>query len=186
MLEVHSKGKPIGPDADLAGLAKRIGAFELFVSPVEAVGDDRRYEALVDRSVGAPASPPAAAPTPAAAAPAPAPAEAPVPPAAAASASAAPPIRRARLLRRATLRRLGRGARAEIHLRPRPVARTVRVRLVRKGVTLARGSAAVTAQHALVRLKAPGHLPAGDYLLVVSTIDAGGVVRSQRSRVTLR
>jgi hypothetical protein len=112
--------------------------------------------------------------------------DAPVPPAAADSAAAAPAIRRARLLRRASLRRLGRGARAEIVLRPRPAARTVRVRLVRKGKTMARGSHAVVAHHAVVRLNAPGHLPAGAYLLVVSTIDAEGVVRSQRSRVTLR
>jgi hypothetical protein len=35
-----------------------LGSFELFVSPVEQPRSDRRYEAVVDRSVGVPKSPP--------------------------------------------------------------------------------------------------------------------------------
>jgi len=35
-----------------------LGTFELFVGPVEQPRADRRYEAVVDRSVGAPKSPP--------------------------------------------------------------------------------------------------------------------------------
>lgn len=36
----------------------RLGTFELFISPVGQPGADRRYEAVVDRSVAAPKSPP--------------------------------------------------------------------------------------------------------------------------------
>jgi hypothetical protein len=85
-----------------------LGTFELFVSPVELPRADRRYEAVVDRSVGAPKSPPKQVASAARAG-----ERATAPPRAP---TAAP--RGARLLRRVALRRNARGARAEVVLRP--------------------------------------------------------------------
>jgi hypothetical protein len=82
-----------------------LGTFELFLSPVEQPRDDRRYEAVVDRSVGVPRHPPQRA-TPAEPAVAPAAAERDGAALAPASQEAAP--KGARLLRRVTLRWTGR------------------------------------------------------------------------------
>jgi hypothetical protein len=152
-----------------------LGTLELFVSPVEQPRTDRRYEAVVDRSVGAPKSPPKRA-TPAAPA-----AEA---PAAAPDAQAAAP-KRARLLRRVTLRRTPRGARAEIALRPAANADRVHGRLMRRGKTIALASHNVREQRAVLRFRDAPHLPAGAYMLLLTVVDDAGLIATRRRRVTL-
>jgi hypothetical protein len=153
-----------------------LGTFELFVSPVEQPRSDRRYEAVVDRSVGAPKSPPKrvapAAPatgTPAVAADAPA---------------AARP--RVRLLRRVRFHRTARGARAVIALRPAANAERVHGRLMRRGKTVAVASRTVREQRAVLRFRDAPDLPSGTYTLVLMFVDDAGLFVTRRRRVTLR
>ena len=52
---------PLEPTLDAGAYTlsnAELGTFELFTSPVEQPREDQRYEAVVDRSVGAPKSPP--------------------------------------------------------------------------------------------------------------------------------
>jgi hypothetical protein len=149
-----------------------LGTFELFVVPVEQPRSDRRYEAVVDRSVGAPASPPkrAAPAAPATAPPVAVPAAAP---------------RHARLLRRVTLRRTARGARAEISLLPSANAERVHSRLMRRGRTIASASRDVREQRAVLRFRDVPRLRAGSYTLVVTIVDDAGLIATRRRRVRL-
>jgi hypothetical protein len=150
-----------------------LGTFELFVAPVERPGGDRRYEAVVDRSVGAPKSPPkravAAARSVATAAPA--------------AALAAP--RDARLFRRVALRRTGRGARAVVQLRPGLNVERVHGRLMRRGRTVAVAGREVRGQRADLRFRAARELPAGRYTLFVTVVDDAGLPATRRRLVTL-
>ncbi len=152
-----------------------LGTFELFVAPVERPAGDRRYEAVVDRSVGAPKSPPrraaAAAPYAASATAAPA------------AALAAP--RGARLFRRVALRRTRRGARAVVDLRPGLDAARVHGRLMRRGKTVAVAGREVRGQRADLRFRAARDLPAGRYTLFITLIDDAGLPATRRRRVTL-
>ena len=140
-----------------------LGKFELFMSPVEKPHRDRRYEAVVDRSVGVPKSPPG-------------------PPAAAAAPAAAGEA--ARLLRRVALRRTARGARAEVVLRRSANARRLEGRLVRRGKTVAVAAAEVRERRAVLRFA--GELRAGEYTLLLSVVDGTGRTLTRRRRVTLR
>jgi hypothetical protein len=177
----------------------QLGRFDLFVSPVGAAGE-RAYEAVVDRSVGAPASPPRApqaAPdagragsTTAAAASATAPAAAATGAPAAAPASppkrAVAPLRGAKVLRAATVRRLGRGARVDLTLLAAAQVKTVRVRLERGGKAVAHATHAVRDRRASVVLRTPHHLPAGTYTLTVTTAAGDGATATQRRRISVR
>jgi hypothetical protein len=148
-----------------------IGSVELFASPVGAPGADRRYEILVDRSVGVQA---ARAEAPSGAQPPEEPlAEEPLP-----EAEAPAP-----LLRRASLRRAGHWLRCEVVLRRSVEAERVRCRLFRKGRLVARAGRAVTDGHAVVRLEAARRLAAGSYTLVVTAVHADGSATSERRRV---
>ena len=157
----------------------QLGTVELFASPVDAPETDRNYEIVVDRSVGAGAArsdaPKASEP------PAPAPAE-PEPkpePAQQQRAEALPKV-----LRRATLRRVGRWARCELVLKAD--AERVRCRLLRGDRRVASATRDVTDRHAVLRLEAVRPLAPGSYTLVVTVFDAAGRATTQRKRVTLR
>jgi hypothetical protein len=150
-----------------------LGTFALFVSPVEQPRSDRRYEALVDRSVGAPKSPPRRAARPATT----------TADAAPAAPTAAP--RGARLLRRVALRRSAHGARARVVLRPEQSFERVDGRLMRRGKTVAMASRAVDDRRAVLRFRVPDELPAGRYALELTLVDAAGLVAVRRRRVTL-
>jgi hypothetical protein len=154
-----------------------LGSFDLFVSPVDRPGVDRHYEVVVDRSVGAPKSPPrpltAAAAAPAAAA----------TPAAGAPAAAAPAA--ARLFRRVSLWRTPHGARAELVLRRSMGIARVHGRLVHRGVTLAVASHHVHDDRTVLRFGSAHRLPAGAYTLLLTTTGVDGVRTSRRRRVTL-
>jgi hypothetical protein len=155
-----------------------LGKFELFVSPVERPHADRRYEAVVDRSVGAPKSPPK-------------------PPAArdeqSSDAQPATPARTtaapkgARLLRRVALRRSPRGARAAIVLRQGESFERVNGRLMRRGKTLAVATRAVDDRRAVLRFRGRDvrDLPAGTYTLQLTLIDEAGLLAIRRKRVKL-
>jgi hypothetical protein len=147
-----------------------LGTFELFISPVEHPRSDRRYEAVVDRSVGAPKSPPKRA--------------------AAASTTAAPAAvlaapRTARLFRRVALRRTARGARADIALRPVMNAERVHGRLMRRGKTIAVAQRDVRDQRAVLRFRGAPDLPAGTYTLLLTVVDEAGLPATRRKRITL-
>ena len=148
-----------------------LGAFELFVSPVEAPHADRRYEVVVDRSVGAPRTVPQAP-------------AAPVPPARAAAPAAAAP-RRGRLLRRVAARRTARGARVEVALLPAAGAVRVHGQLVRRGKAVAVASRAVRDRRAVLRFTGR-RLRAGRYTLVLTLVDEAGLLTERRRRVRLR
>ena len=149
------------------------------MAPVDRPRADRRYEAVIDRSVGAPKSPPK--PPPAAKLPAAAPVAA--TPVAAAAASKA--VRRgARLLRRAAVRRKGRGARAEVVLRPAARFERVHGRLMRRGKTFAVSTREVRDQRALLRFRREDGLPAGNYTMVLTLVDEAGLTAVRRRRVT--
>jgi hypothetical protein len=154
----------------------RLGTFELFLSPVEQPRGDRRYEAVVDRSVGSPKSPPTGsrAPEPAA--------ESETPTATAPGASRAS----ARLFRRVALRRTARGARAEVVLRRAAGAARVEGRLMRRGKTIAVAARSVRDHRAVLRFRGAPELPAGNYTLLLTVVDAAGASATRRRRVTLR
>jgi hypothetical protein len=177
----------------------QLGRFDLFVSPV-GVEADRGYEVVVDRSVGAPPSPPPAPQQPLAvgreettgAAAAAAEAAAPAAPAATAPATPKPkpravaPLRGAKVLRAATVHRLGRGARVDLVVLAATKAKTVRVRLERGGKTVAHATRAVHDHRASIVLRTARHLPSGTYTLVVTAVATGGATTTQRRRVTVR
>jgi hypothetical protein len=158
-----------------------LGTFRMFVTEVDRPAGNRRYEAVVDRSVGV------------------APSQAPAPPAHVAAAKvAAPgavaivasgPVRKpklATLLKRVTLRRAGHAVRCEVVLRPGLRATKVRAKLVRWGRPVAIARHEVHRGRAVLRFDAGARLPRGGYVLVLTTTDARGVERRQRKRVTLR
>jgi hypothetical protein len=151
-----------------------LGSFDLFVTPVDLPDGDRRYEVVVDRSVGALPDPP----EPVRHDPAPAPATAP-----AQEPAAAPPARRKRLplLRRVALRRTARGARADLVVRPG--VRRVHVKLLRRGRVIATAARDVRDHRATLRFG--GALPAGAYTLVVTATDRHGERVVRRRRVSL-
>jgi hypothetical protein len=173
----------------------QLGRFELFVSPVGADAE-HAYEVVVDRSVGAPPSPPPAPPqrldagraeTTGAAAAALAPAAAPTGDAPASSPRrTVAPSGTAKVLRAATVRRLGRGARVDLTLLAAAKAQTVRVRLERGGKTVAHATHAVHDRRASIVLRTSRHLPAATYTLTVTAVEAGGATVTQRRRITVR
>jgi hypothetical protein len=154
-----------------------LGSFDLFSSPVDAPEDDRHYEIVIDRSVGAPKAqsdaPRAPEPeTPKAENREPEPMVEPQPEAA--------------LLKRASLRRAGRWARCEVVLARSAEATRVRGRLLRKGKVVATAHRAVSDRRAVLRFESVEKLAAGTYTLVVTGYDADGKTASQRVRLTLR
>ena len=153
----------------------RLGTFELFVAPVEQPRADRRYEAVIDRSVGAPKSPPKRVPASKAA-----------PRTAAPAAPAAAAPRGARLLRRVALRRRGRGVRATIVLRRDVNAVRVHVTLMRRGKTIAAAERDVRDRRAVMRFRRARDLRPGRYSLLVTIVDDAGLTTTRRRRVTLR
>jgi hypothetical protein len=161
-----------------------LGSFELFVSPVDRPGRERHYEALIDRSVGVPKDPPTA-PPPHAPPREPDPVARPAAPQPSAFERLGPG-RAARVVRSLVARRKGRGVRVEVLLRPSLKAQRVRCRLLRNGRVVASGMYGVRDGRAVMSLHSQRHLPAGAYVLVISTIDARDAVRTERKRVTLR
>jgi len=151
----------------------RLGSFALFVAPVEQPHSDRRYEVVVDRSVGAPKSPPRRAATPA-------------PKRSVRPAPTTATPRGARLLRRISLRRRGRGARAEIVLRPGVNAVRVNASLVRRGKEIAVATRKVRDGRAALRFRRVRELRPGRYTLLVTIIDDAGLTATRHRRVTLR
>jgi hypothetical protein len=143
-----------------------LGTFELFLSPVERPSSERHYEAVVDRSVGAPKSPRRRAP----AAPAAAPAEAPL-------------LRRP--VRRIHLRRTARGARADVVLSASAGTERVYGRLARRGRTIAVAACDVRGRRAALRFRGVGRLPAGTYTVSLMLVDAEGRSVVRRRRVEL-
>jgi hypothetical protein len=152
----------------------RLGSFDLFVTPVDRPDGDRRYEVVVDRSIGAPPDP--AEETRREPAPAPATTPAPEP--------AAKPARRKRLplLRRVRLRRTARGARADLVVRPG--VKRVHVKLLRRGRVVATAARDVRDHRATLRFREA--LPGGAYTLVVTATDRSGARTVRRRRVSLR
>jgi hypothetical protein len=153
-----------------------LGTFRMFVNEVGMPAGNRRYEALVDRSVGVA---PSKAPAPPAKA-------APAATATAAPAAAARPPKAVRVLKRVMLRRSGHAVRCAITLRPAARATRVRAKLVRWGRTVAIARHDVQAGRAVLRFEPGARLPRGTYVLVVTATDARGVERRERKRVTLR
>jgi hypothetical protein len=140
------------------------GTFELFVSEVEQPRSARRYEAVVDRSVGAPTSPRkrAVAATVALGAPA-----------------------RTRLVHRIALRRTAAGARADVVLTAAAGAARVYGRLARRGRTIAVAARDVHGQRAVLRFRNGRRLRAGTYTVTLVLVDGAGVASVRRRRVTL-
>jgi hypothetical protein len=147
-----------------------LGTFELFVAPVAQPREQQLYEAVIDRSVGAPRTPP----------------RRPAPPATATAPVATDAPRAARLLRRVRLRRTARGARAVIVLGGAVEARRVEGRLMRRGRTVAMASRRVRDREAVLRFRRARRLRAGRYTLLVTVVGATGRTTSRRRRVTLR
>jgi hypothetical protein len=147
-----------------------LGTFELFVSPVDRPRKDRRYEAVVDRSVGVPKSPPKRAER------------------AAATATVAAPAaahKGARLLRRVTLRRTARGARARIVLLPGASAVRVHGVLMRNGQAIAAAAHEVSDRQAVLRFRDVPGLRPGSYTLQLTVVDDAGQMATRRRRVKL-
>jgi len=153
----------------------RLGRFELFVAPVGQPGADHRYEAVIDRSVGAPKSPPRRRRTRDRA-----------PEARAAAPAVAIAPRGLRLLRRVALRRKGRGLRAAVVLRPGVDAVRVHACLIRRGKTIAVAARDVRDRRAVLRFRGVRDLRPGRYTLLVTIVDDAGLIASRRRRVTLR
>lgn len=154
-----------------------LGSFELFSSPVDAPEDDRHYEIVIDRSVGAPRAQSDAPRAPEPEAPKAEPRE---------HEPTTEPKPEAGLLKRASLRRAGRWARCEVVLARSSEAKRVRGRLLRKGKVVATGARAVTDHRAVLRFESAERLAAGTYTLVITAYDAEGETASQRVRLTLR
>ena len=152
-----------------------LGTFELFLSPVDRPDEDRHYEAVVDRSVGAPKSPRrrrVAAPAAAVAA-----------AGTAATSAAAPALMRP--VRRIALRRTSRGARAAVVLSTSAGTERVYGRLVRRGKTIAMAAADVRGRRAALRFSGTRGLPAGTYTVALVLVDAEGRSVVRRRRVKL-
>jgi hypothetical protein len=150
-----------------------LGTFELFLSPVDRPGSDRRYEAVVDRSVGAPKTPRKRAAAASAAA------------VAAAGTAAAPAVALKRPVRRLALRRTRRGARADVVLSTTAGTERVYARLTRRGKTVALAAQDVSGQRAALRFRGVPDLPAGTYGVHLVLVDAEGrsVVRRRRLKL---
>jgi hypothetical protein len=159
-----------GPlDAALAGGTHPVrhpalGRFELFVSEVGQPRSERRYEAVIDRSVRGPRS--ARKRT-----------------AAAATRPAAAP--RVRLVRRIALQRTPRGARADVLLAATAPVERVYGRLGRGGKTLAVAATRVRGRRAVLRFRGARGLRPGSYTVTLVLVDAAGVASVRRRRVTL-
>jgi hypothetical protein len=154
-----------------------LGTFRMFVTEVGQPAGNRRYEALVDRSVGVAPSKAPAPPAKALAAAAAVTAEAP---------AAARTPKAVTLLKRVVLRRSGHAVRCEIALRSTARATKVRAKLVRWGRPVAMARHDVHGRRAVLRFDPGARLPRGTYVLVVTATDARGVERRERKRVTLR
>jgi hypothetical protein len=152
-----------------------LATFDLFLSPVEHPREDRRYEAVVDRSVGAAKSSAKRA----------AASKRDVASATAAPAAALAAPRKVRLFRRLTLRRTAHGARADIALRPVMNAERVHGRLMRHGKTIAVAHREVRDGRAVLRFRGAADLPAGTYTLLLTVVDDAGLPATRRKRVTL-
>jgi hypothetical protein len=133
---------------------------------------DRRYDAVVDRSVGAPKSRRRREAAAAASA------------AEAASAPAEVPARTP-LVRRVALRRTPRGARAKVVLTGAAEFERVYGRLTRRGKTIAVASDDVLARRVALRFRGVPDLPAGKYSVHLLLVDGAGRVVKRRRRVTL-
>jgi hypothetical protein len=158
-----------------------LGTFRMFVTEVGRPAGNRRYEAVVDRSIGvAPSQVPTPPPHVAART---------VAPAGALVIAGRPAARKPRvatLLKRVVLRRTGHAVRCELVLRPAAKATKVRAKLVRWGRPVAIARHEVHHGRAVLRFDAGARLPRGTYVLVLTATDARGVERRQRKRVTLR
>jgi hypothetical protein len=145
------------------------------VSPVGSAAD-ASYAVVVDRSVRLAEAHHVAPPAPAAG----------HPDATAAAKQLRRFLRRA-VIRRAGLRRAAGGLRADLVLRPGAHVRRMRVRLIRHGRTLASAQHAVHGADQVALTLRPARRPAaGEYDLLITTVDAHGVASAQQSRVTLR
>jgi hypothetical protein len=142
-----------------------LGGFELFVSEVERPHSERRYEAVIDRSVRGPRSARKRVAV------------------GAASAAAAPP--RTRMLRRLALRRTASGARADVLLAATADAERVYGRLARRGKTIAMAAREVRGQRAVLRFRGAPKLRPGTYTVTLVLVDAAGVASVRRRRATL-
>jgi hypothetical protein len=149
----------------------RLGAIELFSSPVDAPTADRNYEVVVDRSIGV-AGASRSAPSPTST-----PREEPE--------QAEPDPPEVSLVRRSSLRRAGHWVRCELVLRKGVEAERVRVRLMRKGHVVARGNGHVEDGRAVIRLEGARRPAAGAYTLVVTAMHAHRATASERRRVHL-
>jgi hypothetical protein len=140
-----------------------LGSFELFVSEVEQPRSERRYEAVIDRSVRGPRTARKRA-------------------SAAARPAAAP---RAGMVRRIALRRTPSGARADVLLAATADAERVFGRLGRGGKTLAVAATRVRGRRAVLRFRGARGLRPGSYTVTLVLVDAAGVASVRRRRVTL-
>jgi hypothetical protein len=145
-----------------------LGTFELFVSAVERPGSDRRYEAVIDRSVGAPRSSRGRA----------------VAAAAAAGPAAPAASTRTRMVRRIALRRAASGARADILLAATADAERVYGRLAHRGKTIAVAAHDVRGQRTVLRFRGRPLRP-GTYTVTLVFVNSAGVTSVRRRRVTL-
>jgi hypothetical protein len=143
-----------------------LGTFELFVSAVERPGSDRRYEAVIDRSVGAPRPSRGRA-------------------VAAAAGPAAPAAStRTRMVRRIALRRAASGTRADILLAATADAERVYGRLAHRGKTIAVAAHDVRGQRTVLRFRGRPLRP-GTYTVTLVFVNSAGVTSVRRRRVTL-
>jgi len=140
-----------------------LGRFTLFVSEVGQPQTERRYEAVIDRSVRGLRS--ARKRTAAAARP--------------------PALSRTRMVRGIALHRSPSGARAETLLAATSGAERVFGRLSRGGKTIAVAAGDVRRQRALLRFRGARWLRGGTYTVTLVLVDAGGVPSIRRRRVRL-
>jgi hypothetical protein len=140
-----------------------LGRFELFVSEVDVPRSERRYEAVIDRSVSGSRSARKRA--------------------AAATGQAA--RWRARMVRRIALRRTPGGARADVRLAPTAGAERVYGRLGRGGETLAVAATRVRGRRVVLRFRGARRLRPGTYTVTLVLVDSKGVPSVRRRRVTL-
>jgi hypothetical protein len=161
-----------------------LGAVNLFIAPVEAAGADRRYEAIVDRTIrladryydeeggsvaGVSASVAAAS-------------------AAAAAGSPSLPARlraASRVRVRATARRQA-GKITTTLTFPGGGIQAVSVKLTRGGHTYARGTAAVRKGRAVLHLKTSRRVTRGGYTLVITATDMKVAASTVERHVTVR
>jgi hypothetical protein len=140
-----------------------LGRFELFVSEVGQPRSERRYEAVIDRSVRGPRS--ARKRTAAVVRPAESP--------------------RARMVRRIALRRTPSGARADLLLTATAGTERAYGRLGRRGKTIAIAEGDVRWQRGVLRFRGARGLRSGTYTVTLVLVDSAGVASVRRRRVRL-